>query len=100
MKQHTEELAYELASAAASLSQAINNLESAKDVKRFIEDLCTPAEIEAMVDRWRVAQSRQSLKRPIKIGKSVLLLLFILLQKSEEKSIAQFLRIHRSNFTH
>ena len=56
MKQHTEELAYELASAAASLSQAINNLESADDVKRFIEDLCTPAEIEAMVDRWRVAQ--------------------------------------------
>ena len=56
MKQHTEKLAYELASAAVSLSQAIHRLGSADDVKRFIEDLCTPAEIEAMVDRWRVAQ--------------------------------------------
>ena len=56
MKQHTEELAYELASAAVSLSEAINRLEDADEVKRFIEDLCTPAEIEAMVDRWRVAQ--------------------------------------------
>ena len=58
MKQHTQELAYELASAAASLSQAINNLDSADDVKRFIEDLCTPAEIEAMVDRWRRCSTR------------------------------------------
>jgi len=56
MKQHTEKLAYELASAAVSLSQAIYRLESADEVKRFIEDLCTPAEIEALVDRWRVAQ--------------------------------------------
>ena len=22
----------------------------------FLDDLCTPAEIEAMIDRWRVAQ--------------------------------------------
>lgn len=56
MKQHTEKLTYELASAAVSLSQAINKLGSADEVKRFIEDLCTPAEVEAMVDRWRVAQ--------------------------------------------
>jgi len=25
-------------------------------MRSFLEDLCTPAEIEAMVDRWRVAQ--------------------------------------------
>ena len=25
-------------------------------MKQFLEDLCTQAEIEAMVDRWRVAQ--------------------------------------------
>ena len=24
--------------------------------KAFLQDLCTPAELEAMVDRWRVAQ--------------------------------------------
>lgn len=31
-------------------------LETAQEVAQFLEDLCTPAEIEAMVDRWRVAQ--------------------------------------------
>lgn len=56
MKHHDSKLAYELASAAASLSQAILNLDTREEVKRFLEDLCTPAEIEAMVDRWRVAQ--------------------------------------------
>lgn len=56
MKHHDRKLAYELASAAASLSQAILNLDTREEVKRFLEDLCTPAEIEAMVDRWRVAQ--------------------------------------------
>ena len=56
MKQHDEKLAYELASAAVSLSEAINNLDDPQAVKQFMEDLCTPAEIEAMVDRWRVAQ--------------------------------------------
>lgn len=56
MKQHNEKLAGELATAAVSLSQAISKLDDANDIKRFIEDLCTPAEIEAMVDRWRVAQ--------------------------------------------
>lgn len=56
MKHHNEKLAYDLASAAVSLSQAIHKLENADAIKRFIEDLCTPSEIEAMVDRWRVAQ--------------------------------------------
>lgn len=32
------------------------SLDSAKEVQLFLEDLCTPAEVEAMVDRWRVAQ--------------------------------------------
>lgn len=56
MKHHDRKLAYELASAAASLSQAILSLDTREEVKNFLEDLCTPAEIEAMVDRWRVAQ--------------------------------------------
>lgn len=56
MKHHDSKLAYELASAASSLSQAILSLDTREDVKNFLEDLCTPAEIEAMVDRWRVAQ--------------------------------------------
>lgn len=56
MKHHDEKLAYELATAAVSLSQALLTLQEADEVKRFLEDICTPAEIEAMVDRWRVVQ--------------------------------------------
>jgi TrpR-related protein YerC/YecD len=56
MKQHDQSQKGELRSAARSLSEALLSLDSAKQVKQFLEDLCTPAEIEAMVDRWRVAQ--------------------------------------------
>jgi len=56
MKQHDQSQRRELKSAARSLSEALLMLETAQEVKLFLEDLCTPAEIEAMVDRWRVAQ--------------------------------------------
>ena len=56
MKHHTQSQDNELNSAAKSLSEALLSLATADEVKRFLEDLCTPAEIEAMVDRWRVAQ--------------------------------------------
>lgn len=56
MKHHKRVQAYELASAALSLSEALLCLRTTEEVKQFLEDLCTPAEIEAMVDRWRVAQ--------------------------------------------
>lgn len=42
--------------AARTLSEALLSLQSPREVRQFLEDLCTPAEIEAMVDRWRVAQ--------------------------------------------
>ena len=56
MKQHDQSQKVELKSAARSLSEALLSLETGDEVKRFLEDLCTPAELEAMVDRWRVAQ--------------------------------------------
>lgn len=56
MKHHDQKQAYDLASAALSLSEALLSLKTTAEVKLFLEDLCTPAEIEAMVDRWRVAQ--------------------------------------------
>ena len=56
MKQHDQSQKSELKSAARSLSEALLSLETAQEVKQFLEDLCTPAELEAMVDRWRVAQ--------------------------------------------
>lgn len=56
MKQRDQSHKTELKSAARSLSEALLSLETAQEVRQFLEDLCTPAEIEAMVDRWRVAQ--------------------------------------------
>ena len=56
MKHHDQAQKRELRSAARSLSEALLSLENTQEVKQFLEDLCTPAEIEAMVDRWRVAQ--------------------------------------------
>ena len=56
MKHHDQSQKRELRTAARSLSEALLSLENTQEMKQFLEDLCTPAEIEAMVDRWRVAQ--------------------------------------------
>lgn len=56
MKHHDKAQSPQIESAARSLSEALLSLKTGEEVKRFLEDLCTPAEIEAMVDRWRVAQ--------------------------------------------
>ncbi len=37
-----------------ALSAALAALAEAGEVRAFLEDLCTPAELEAMSDRWRV----------------------------------------------
>jgi TrpR-related protein YerC/YecD len=36
------------------LIQAVLTLRSPGEVRAFLEDLCTPAELEAMADRWHV----------------------------------------------
>ena len=36
------------------LAQAFAVLDNAEQVQAFLQDLCTPAELEAMADRWRV----------------------------------------------
>lgn len=38
----------------ALLASALLSLRSVEEVQAFLEDLCTPAELEAMGDRWRV----------------------------------------------
>jgi TrpR-related protein YerC/YecD len=38
----------------ASLYEAIQSLQSADECRRFFRDLCTPAEIQALSDRWAV----------------------------------------------
>jgi TrpR-related protein YerC/YecD len=38
------------------LCEALLSLKSAKDAQRFLDDLCTPAELRALADRWKVAR--------------------------------------------
>lgn len=38
-----------------NLCKAMPHLDNPKDVERFLKDLCTPAELEALSDRWAVA---------------------------------------------
>lgn len=40
--------------AEAGLFRAILCLETESECRRFFSDLCTPAELEALVDRWAV----------------------------------------------
>lgn len=56
MKRHDQNQQPELRDGFRTLSEALLSLESPREVREFLEDLCTPAELEAMVDRWRVAQ--------------------------------------------
>ena len=39
-----------------ALYGALLRLESADEVRRFLDDLCTPNELAALADRWRVAR--------------------------------------------
>lgn len=36
------------------LASTLGSLRGSDEVRAFLEDLCTPAELEAMTDRWRV----------------------------------------------
>ena len=40
----------------ADLYSAVLELQSLDEVESFFHHLCTPAELEGLVDRWRVAQ--------------------------------------------
>ena len=36
------------------LYEAISLIQSIEEAKKFLQDLCTPSELQAMADRWRV----------------------------------------------
>lgn len=42
-----------------ALYQAILSLRTADELRAFFRDLCTPAELEALSDRWAVAMKLQ-----------------------------------------
>ncbi len=55
MKQRPEPLPPRDAEASLkALARALASLDKPEEVHAFLEDLCTPAELEAMADRWRV----------------------------------------------
>ena len=55
MKKHAP-TAKSLKAGVESLAQAINGLKNAEQIYAFLVDLCTPAELEAMADRWQVVE--------------------------------------------
>lgn len=55
MKQHSEKQRKALKAQARSFYKAFLTLENPAEVRQFLLDLCTPAEVEAMVDRWWTA---------------------------------------------
>lgn len=44
----------DVAVALDALAEVFAVLKKPEEVRAFLEDLCTPAELEAMSDRWRV----------------------------------------------
>jgi len=54
MKAHDNITPRQEALAERNLCTALAALETADEVRAFLRDLCTPAEIQAMADRWAV----------------------------------------------
>ena len=55
MKQHNEQQKEALKVATESLYKAFLTLDNPGEVRQFLLDLCTPSEVEAIVDRWWTA---------------------------------------------
>ena len=55
MKHHDNQQQSGLDEATRSLLDAFLVLDNRTEVRKFLRDLCTPAEREAIYDRWRVA---------------------------------------------
>jgi len=45
---------YDVQASMQALAHALSRLDDEREVLAFLRDLCTPAELEAMADRWRV----------------------------------------------
>lgn len=54
MKTSSKPSALEQQARCEALYEAIAGLKSPAECRAFLEDLCTPAELEAMCDRWLV----------------------------------------------
>lgn len=56
MKRHEGQSARALATARRALCVALRSMSDAMEMEALLTDLCTPAELEALADRWRVAR--------------------------------------------
>ncbi len=54
MKEHRDLSDREAREAEQQLARAFQALDSVESCLKFLRDLCTPAELEALADRWRV----------------------------------------------
>lgn len=54
MKPNRSETEKQLIRAETALFAAINSLQTTAECRDFFKDLCTPAELQALVDRWQV----------------------------------------------
>src|ERR1700742_1040293 len=59
MKSHRNVTPRQEALAERSLYTVLAALQSAEECRAFLRDLCTPAEIQAMADRWSVVEYLQ-----------------------------------------
>ena len=59
MKPNRNESRRQQANAESALFEAIKSLESIEECRNFFKDLCTPAELQALVDRWQVVEYLQ-----------------------------------------
>lgn len=59
MKQHLNVSARQEAQHERNLYAAVLTLRTVDEARAFFRDLCTPAEIEAMSDRWAVVECLQ-----------------------------------------
>jgi len=56
MKPNRNESERQQARAEDALFDAVISLKSADECRNFFKDLCTPAELQALVDRWQVVE--------------------------------------------
>ncbi len=56
MKPNRQESERHKRKAEDALFQAVIGLEDIQECRNFFKDLCTPAELQALVDRWQVVE--------------------------------------------
>jgi len=59
MKPNRQDSDNRQARAEEALFRALVSLENTRECGNFLRDLCTPAELQALVDRWQVVQLLQ-----------------------------------------